>query len=485
MVVWWKSFAFRFVALYTSVAVGCLLLAMFVLYERSKDDVIDMFGLALETIAGTTAPFIDGDAIDQIRSNDDVSSEAFRSVRAVLDRVARENHLKEDQIYILRGRAGGPGYEFVAMLQQKTFVGDEYHPPPIVAGHYDWVADNKDAIRTELYTDAHGTFLSGIAPVTRADGTVAAVLQVDYGVDKYFEAIRHELEQYLGGLAMIVAVFIGFGMWMHRRLRRDVQALLGGTRAIESGQYDHMVIVGSSDEMAVVAEALNRALSGLKERFEMLKFLPRHTAEMIERAAKRGGVDRAHARRADCAVFESDIRGFTKISEKMPPEAIVGMLNEYIRVQAELIEAAGGSIDKYMGDAVLAIFEGEHKARRAVEASLAIQQATAEMNERGAFDVPVHIGIGVTVGSLVMGNMGSDARMEHTVIGSTVNLAARLCSKAMGGEIVVSEQVRDEVGDSPGLAFSDCEKIEVKGFAEPVDCYRASGADLGPSTPER
>lgn len=474
LVAWWKSFAFRFVALYTTVAVAVVLVGLTALYEREKGEVVDKFGLALETIAGTSAPFLDGDLVDAVRANADHDSDAFRTLRTALAIVAEQNHLAQDQIYILRA-AGGGAYEFVVMLQATTFIADRYEPPAEVQERYDWVTKEKDAVRTALYTDAHGTFLSGIAPILRRDGSVAGLLQVDYGVDRYLEAVKAERERYLMGLGVMVALFLGFGVWIHRRLGRDVRALLGGTRAIEAEEYDHRVVIGSSDEMAVVADALNRALAGLKERFEMLKFLPRHTAKMIQAASKRGGVDRTHARRVAAAVFESDIRGFTKISERLPPEAIVGMLNEYIRVQAELIEAAGGSIDKYMGDAVLAIFEGENKARRAVEAALAIQSAVQEMNARRAFDVPVHIGIGITVGELVMGNMGSDARMEHTVIGSPVNLAARLCSQASAGEIVVSAIVREELDDAQGLHFSVEEQIPVKGFADPVACFRAQG----------
>ncbi len=479
---WWKSFAFRFVALYTTVAVTAVLIGLTALYNREKKEVIDKFGLALETIASTAAPFMQGDLLDAIHTNDDADSDAFRTMRAALATVAKENHLANDQAYVLRPTDDG-AYEFVVMLQTKTFIGDRYSPPDEVAERYAWIVSEKDGVRTDLYTDAHGTFLSGIAPILRSDGSVAGLLQVDYGVDQYLEAVKAERERYLMGLAAMVTLFLAFGVWIHRRLGRDVRALLGGTRAIESEEYDHVVVVGSGDEMAVVAEALNRALAGLKERFEMLKFLPRHTAKMIQAASKLGGVDRTLARRIEVAVFESDIRGFTKISEKLPPENIVSMLNEYIRVQAELIEAAGGSIDKYMGDAVLAIFEGEHKARRAVEAALAIQSAVEEMNARGAFEVPVHIGIGITVGELVMGNMGSDARMEHTVIGSPVNLAARLCSQASPGEIVVSATVREELDDAQGLHFSVSEQIRVKGFAAPIACFRAQGstADVHPS----
>lgn len=473
MVPWWRSFAFRFVALYTGVAVVLVLLGLAGLYQREKEEVAGKFGLTLESIAGTAAPFLAGEDLDAIRSNSDANGEAFGRVRAILDRVAKENGLGPDQVYILR--PAGDHFEFVAMLQQRTFVGDRYDPPPALQQLYLYSLNDKDTVRTPLYKDAHGDFISGIAPVLRKDGTPAGLLQVDFGMSKYLAAVEGHRDVYLAGLGVMVLLFLIFGSWMNRRLRKNVAALVRGTRAIQREEYDHRVEVRSTDEIRAVADALNQALAGLKERFEMLKFLPRHTATMIAAAAKQGRVDRSIARRVDLAVFHSDIRGFTSLSAAIAPEAMVAMLNDYIRVQAELVEAAGGSIDKYMGDAVLAVFEGEHKERRAVECALAIQDAVAKMNAAHTFQAHVLIGIGITSGSVVMGNMGSDQRMEYTVIGSPVNLSARFCSQAQGGEIVVSGDVKSKLDQQIGLHFAAEERVKVKGFDEAVSCWRTSG----------
>jgi adenylate cyclase len=148
------------------------------------------------------------------------------------------------------------------------------------------------------------------------------------------------------------------------------------------------------------------------------------------------------------------------------------MLNLYIRAQAELVEAAGGSIDKFMGDAVLAIFEGAAKEARALSCAVEIQRAVAAMNAAGTFQVPIQVGVGISVGEVVMGNMGSEKRMEHTVIGATVNLAARLCSAAQKDEIVAQRAVLDIAGDVAGIVGRTEEEVRVKGFAEPVRCVR-------------
>ena len=144
------------------------------------------------------------------------------------------------------------------------------------------------------------------------------------------------------------------------------------------------------------------------------------------------------------------------------------------------MEAYSGSIDKYMGDAVLVIFEGEDKERRAYECAHHIQHSLRQLNKRkrryarkaGESYEEVEIGIGLSMGRVIMGNMGCAERMEHTVIGSTVNLAARLCSAAKGGEIVIHQTILEHIGKQ-----GQYEEIQVKGFKDPVPVRRLSKAD--------
>jgi class 3 adenylate cyclase len=475
MVVWWRSFAFRFVATYSVTVILVVLLGLWGLYEREKEDVVGKFGLVLEAIATTIAPQIDGQLLDRIHSDQDTQSSAFQSTRSILERVMRDNRLREDQIYILRPK-GGDSYEFVVMLQQTSFVGDRYLPPDEVRARYSRVLNRAVATRTALYRDAHGSFISGLAPITRPDGSVAAILQVDFGVDQFLEEVAVTARLYLGGLVLLILFFIVFGIAVHKRLSADIFALVEGTHAIEAQNYAHEVRVRGRDEFSVVASALNKAIRGLKERFEMLKFLPKHTAKMIKEASRGGGVSRAIATRVETVVFTTDIRGFTSLSEAWSAERVVKMLNQFICVQAEIVSKYDGSIDKYMGDAVLAVFQGEGKERRSVECAIEIQTALKSMNEKKLVEKPILIGIGITVGELVMGNMGSDERMEYTIIGSTVNLASRLCGKAEGEVTIVSEEIYRRTGDLPQIHFGMPMKVEVKGFDEPVTCYSVRSA---------
>jgi len=458
------------------VAITALLVGVAVLWlhETAANDIERNFGQQLRAIAATSAPHIRTADLFDIQSNEDADTEAFARVRTVLERARRYNQLEEDQVYVLRRRPDGDTFEFVVMLQAQTFVGDTYEPPPNLRRWYRHVYERGRALHTEVYTDENGSFVSGIAPIIGPTGRVLAVLHVDRDLDDVLAVVRRRTAALLGGGALLIFLVVLAGVWTHRRLRSKTLELLRGTHAIQREQYDYRVPEGGDDELALLAHALNDVIAQLKERFTMLKFLPGHTKRMIAEASDRG-VSLEESRRVRVVVLESDIRGFSRISEDLSPEQTIGMLNQYIRVQAEHVVAGDGSIDKYMGDAVLAVFEGDGMEQRAFDCALAIQRAVESMNEAEAFIVPIRLGVGLSAGEVVMGNMGSEDRMEHTVIGAVVNLAARLCSAARPGEIVLTQALHDVLDAEPGLATST-ETLRVKGFERPLECVRVSAS---------
>ncbi|MEM7168155.1 MAG: adenylate/guanylate cyclase domain-containing protein, partial [Planctomycetota bacterium] len=363
---WWRSFVSWFTGLFIIVALAWMGALVAWTHMRQEEELMGKFGLVLEHIAVTAAPFVDGDNLASIENNNDASSVEFKRVRTQLQTVAEQNDLAEDQIYILRENPRNPGqYQFVVMLQERTFIGDTYDPPPAVQSSYNWVMAMKDGVRTKLYTDANGTYISGLAPVLNSDEESIAILQVDYPVRQYLDQIQTLTRNLVLVAVGFTALLLALSFVLHRRLRRRVGVLLDGTQAIEQQDYDHRVNLTAKDELGALARALNGALSTLKERVEMLKFLPRHTSEMIASAAQDGGVDRSAAKRVKLAILESDICGFTQLSSQMAPEAIISMLNSYLSVQAEVVERHNGTVDKFMGDAVLAVFLGDDQAQRA------------------------------------------------------------------------------------------------------------------------
>ena len=185
-----------------------------------------------------------------------------------------------------------------------------------------------------------------------------------------------------------------------------------------------------------------------------------------------GTVHREGERR-ELTVLFSDIRGFTAWSETREPEEVVAMLNAYLQVQSEVVIARGGDIDKFVGDELMARFSGPDHAARATHAAVEMVQAVAKLNVERALPTEdhIHVGVGVNTGEMVLGAMGSEQRMDFTVIGDEVNLGARLCSVAALDEVIVSEATAEASGRPAALRFSPLDPVSVKGKSDKIHIY--------------
>jgi class 3 adenylate cyclase len=444
----------------------------FIAWRDQKLDLQDKFGLTLQHIAQTAALFLDGDAHERIHANGDASGEDFKRLHDALEQVRRENKLREDQIYTLRPRPDGL-LEFVVMLQQKTFIGDTYKPPPGPAERVRWTLETGAPHYTDIYTDENGSYVSGYAPIRNHDGKVVALLEVDYGVSDYLQALRAEMQgrMWIWPAAILAAALLS--LLVARSITVAVARLVAGTNHVRDGHYDRKVEIQTRDELNTLADSFNHMLGGLRERFTMLKFVPRHTRAVISRSVNEGA-DGFMAQKREVCVFFSDIRGFTTLSDRLAPDRIIEMLNIYLRKEAEIIERNHGSVDKYIGDAVMAVFEGPDRFADAVRSAVEVQQALGKLNAEGAFEAPIEVGIGIAGGEVVMGAVGYEDRLEFAVIGRFVNLASRLTSVAKGGEIVISEQAAAALGDRHQL--ERLEGLKLKGFAEAVTCFKIKEA---------
>jgi adenylate cyclase len=195
--------------------------------------------------------------------------------------------------------------------------------------------------------------------------------------------------------------------------------------------------------------------------------------------AQQGEAIRQGGERRPTTVLFSDIRGFTAIAEAMGPDAIATFLSEYFSEMVEVIFEHGGTLDKFIGDAVMALW-GSPIAHvddpdRAVRAALGMQRAIGRLNERWVAQgrPEIGVGIGINHGEVFAGNIGSHRRLEYTVIGDAVNVAARLCAEAGPGEILVSEGLLRVVRDQ--LSCDYLPEMALKGKAHMVQVYRVRG----------
>ena len=214
----------------------------------------------------------------------------------------------------------------------------------------------------------------------------------------------------------------------------------------------------------LLREALARATYG--------RFMPKHVVDAIlanPDQISMGGTN------ALVTILFSDVRGFTSMSENLPPETVVQILNEYFADMAPIVFQHQGLLDKYMGDGLMALFgvpyQDENAAINAVAAAVDMQRRMAHVNEdlkaRGLSEIA--IGIGINSGTVTVGYIGSEERTDYTAIGDAVNLAARLEKEAQAWQIIISHATRETVGDR--FAVKPKGEVHVKGKRESVQIY--------------
>ncbi|MCH7681326.1 adenylate/guanylate cyclase domain-containing protein, partial [candidate division KSB1 bacterium] len=241
-----------------------------------------------------------------------------------------------------------------------------------------------------------------------------------------------------------------------------------GARAVGSGNLNVVISVNSRDELGQLAAEFNNMIQHLREKLQMQKFVSKLTVQMIKDTV---GVDGKKTRAANqkVTVLFSDVRNFSSIAEQLKPEEIVKLINIYFDLQTRIIESHKGIVDKFMGDQIMAIFQGRAMADNALLAAVEIQRQIRLINhERDTQGKAIlEIGIGINNGSAVLGNMGSADRMDYTVIGDVVNVAARLCAKAAIGQIIMSYDLANKVNGS--YPTSRLKSLSVKGRVKKID----------------
>ena len=182
-------------------------------------------------------------------------------------------------------------------------------------------------------------------------------------------------------------------------------------------------------------------------------------------------------RRAEVTVLFADLVGFTAFSESAPPEEVAEMLEGYCTRAVEAIFEEGGTLDKFIGDCVMAFFGApvhhDDHAERGTRAALGIQRAVAQWNEERARDgqPPVRCRVALNSGPVVVGDVGSDRRVDYTVLGNTVNVAARLeANVARPTEVVIGERTREQLG--PAFQVEPLGDVALKGLQQRVQSFR-------------
>lgn len=316
--------------------------------------------------------------------------------------------------------------------------------------------------RAPFQVDVAGErYVAFVADTPDGDGALIVSLQ---SLDRAMAPYRRIQAGLLAlGIAGILLGVLASAM-LARNITTPVARLVEGTRQVAAGNFDYTLEQSGIEELGALARSFNNMTRGLRERADMQKFVSHSTVEMIRSGREK---KTSAGERKTLTVFFSDIRGFTSFSETRGPEEVVRMLNACLGVQAERVQKFGGDIDKFVGDAVVALFEGEDMALQAIRCAVDIQKALGSMTSD---DVPIAVGIGIATGEVILGSIGGGDRFDYTAVGTHVNLAARLCSMAGPREILLAESTWQPVRDL--IAADRLDDVAVRGLSQSVAVYR-------------
>ncbi|MBR9986470.1 MAG: adenylate/guanylate cyclase domain-containing protein, partial [Desulfosarcina sp.] len=313
------------------------------------------------------------------------------------------------------------------------------------------------------------------------------------------DASGADLMWYALRIILLVVIIIMFMMislrrFLERKIIRPMEAVAEGNRRLDVAHpevnnvpLDDDVAVEIREIVATRAKMLKAILDVSNQRLQLVTFIKdtfgRYLSrKIVDEILESPDGRRIGGRRQTVTALMSDLRGFSDLSDSRDPEEMVRILNRYLEAMTQVIERYDGVIDEFIGDAILTVFGiPEEKAddpNRAVACALAMQQTLADLNLDFVADglPPLEMGIGINTGPVVVGNLGSEARTKYGIVGAVVNVASRIESNTVGGQVLVGEATYAKV--STQVAAEPPMTVMMKGLKRPLVCYPVTA--IGP-----
>lgn len=445
-----------------------------IVFDIGKARIRDAIRSRLHDMVGHAALLVNGDAHNTLIRAAQESSTAYLTIKATLRNV-RDHTTDVRYVYTMRLTSTGQP-EFVVDAEEDpavmSHIGDLYKAPtPLLLEALQGL--RSVYVEQDFAADQWGRWLSGYAPFFDSSGKAAGIV----GIDISAKIIQEYEHQYFLTVAMLTLLMTAGGVLVSiviaRRISRPLMALASDMSRIQHFELGENPLAPSLFQeihhMQNAVASMKRGLRSFK------KFVP---ADLVAQLLRLGIEARLGGERRDLTIFFSDIIDFSGFAESAAPETLVAQLGHYLTEMTRVIHSHEGTVDKYMGDGVMAFWNAparvsEHPLR-ACEAAL--QWVACEGIDDQAVDrVRFRTRIGIHCGEAVVGNMGNEERMNYTAIGDAVNLASRLESmnKIYGTSIIISEAVRRQI--SGVMACRLLDYVVVKGRSKPIYIYELCG----------
>lgn len=329
----------------------------------------------------------------------------------------------------------------------------------------------------ERVQDVSGDWLYAVAPVYDEKQNVVALLEAGsdlYSITEANRAFFWRTVRFMTIITLLVAIIV---IVMTILILRSIRILRRGVQQVSRGCFDYQVDINTNDEVSELGQYFNRMSRAISEHLREIQNLTesyrRFVPEPFLYYLKLESITKAELGlqvQKNMTVLFADIRGFTTLSEQLTPQQNFDFLNRYLSRIGPVIREHNGFIDKYIGDAVMALFP--ERAENALEAALAMLQAVDFLNEEWTAEgySAISIGIGIHTGPLMLGIIGESARLQTTVIADSVNLASRLESltKVLQANILISQETLKSLPDAQFLPIRHIGKVRVAGKKQAI-----------------
>ncbi len=422
---------------------------------------------------GIGAQQIDGDVHSRIKQDGDDQTEEYQALFKQLTRIRKINPDIKN-VYTIRQKADG-GAVFIVdadpKIKERARIGHRViEITPAIREAF--ATRNRIVVEDAYFTDEWGTFVSGFAPLYTSAGVFEGLL----GMDVMAETVQtHQVNNILAILipSILVAILAIFlSLILSREISNPIKEVTADMDAIKSFNLDTAFVSSSViHEIREMSDALESMKKGLRS---FKKYVPTELVSDLIKLKKEASLE---VESRNISIMFSDIQGFTSISEKISPEALAESIGVYFGEMTRAIMDTGGIVDKYIGDAIMALWGTPHELPdhplAACKAALACRNREIEINrhlaEKG---LPTFFTrIGINTGEALVGNIGFDRRISYTAIGDNVNLASRLegINKFYQTGIIISESTYECVKNSVLARFIDM--VIVKGKTQGVRIY--------------
>lgn len=462
-----------------SVALSSIILGLVIFSTEAEQLVLGMLKSRLLSIAATGATCIDPELFHP-DPNLTLTSPQYIKARDALLKIQnanRRNDIYVAVVYTLYPDPKNP---------QALLIGIDSDIDPADPGSK-YVYSDQSLILKNIKTyfvdpgfigDILGVWLSAFAPILDSQGNYVATLAIDINATDIQKRLEELIKFALWGLSASLVFALILGYFLSKKVTTSLDYICNIVKEIEHGNLNVQAKMHTNDEFGELGIRINAMAKGLQERERLKTSFARYVSKhILEKILVSETPLKLEGERRKVTLLFSDLRQFTLLAEALPPEDVVKILNEYFEQMIEVIFSHSGTLDKFIGDGIMAEFgaplDDAEQEYHAVSAAIQMQKEMHKLCDKWIKEnkPAIQMGIGIHTGEAVLGNIGSEKRIEYTAIGDTVNVASRLeqATKILKTPILLSETTY--LGCKDRFPFKDLGNMALPGRREQIKVY--------------